>query len=133
MFQGGVEVDVVGDGERQPELCLLEWNEVGAGLDDLVDTSEGVLPGGAAAGEERVQAPRCEDRAEAARNEVEDAVSDAESDPWQAPLEREDPEADRARQSGRAPTRGLWRSPRSISIEAGSSQRCAQAGSAAVR
>ena len=103
MLERRVEVDVVGDLERQVHRRLLERDDVATALDQLDHLAESVLPRRSARGEERVQARLGELGAEPVRREVENAVARAKADPGLVPGDREDAEPDRPVHSGRIP------------------------------
>ena len=98
-----VEVDVVRDRERHVDLGVLQRHEVGAGVDELADARQRVLPRatGRARGTDSGSMPRRR-APRPVRREVEDAVTDAEPDARTVTVDREDAEAHRAVHADRA-------------------------------
>ncbi len=91
-----VEVDVVGNFEREVDRRLLEGNDIAASLYELRDALERPFPGSSPLREKRIQARLGEDRVAAARCEVENSAPDSKPNPRLVSFEREDPETDRS-------------------------------------
>ena len=104
MLERGVEVDVVGDVERQVRSGCLEGNQIGSARHELVDPRERVLPRGAAQREKCVEGRGLEHRAETGRGEVEDSLRHAKPDAPRVAVDREDAESDRTLHCGSIPS-----------------------------
>jgi len=99
MLERRVEVDVVGDLDRQLRVDRADGDELHTRLDELLGTGRDVLPDPAAKGEERVERGRLEGGAEPGGGEVEHTVAGPEADARLVAVTREDAESDHERGS----------------------------------